>query len=529
MDGGVGNDTLHGNQGNDTLRGGAGKDSLVGGKGDDEYHVSEEEDIVKEDKSSGYDTIIAQTNYYKAPRHIEAVKVNPKYQENVNLVSNIETKLLKGGKKNDKLYTGERADNLTIVGGNGNDEISGFNFLSKHTNKTGIYVDGGNDNDTIMGTLFNDTLKGGAGKDTLYGSLGKSTFNTRGKNQTHEYTFPSGKKSIKSIDKIESFEVFQGSEFGDTYIGDNKSAKGSGHEFQGGEGNDVMEIGMSAKDENNKTIPETTRWDRGKYLSDQIRLYVPTLRHLYKPKNNTFRVDTFKGGQGTDVLVSKHKNKDDIIDMRSDQYQRAYPTHAKIDSVEEIKTYSGNDIVALSGTKRGKMTVDGGSGNDLLIASKEGDYLIGGSGDDHFMGSDDQSETFSGGSGKDYFHTGITWYDEDREMDTIEDYNPKEDWIVTSMSAEFKRSDKTNNNYWNKPHQFGAIEHQGSTYIRHYDDERKEYIDIIKLEGFKSSILGCQLIFQQVDIDSGHSTYSPGTDAYWMFQVKNYWGFDEII
>ena len=144
---------------------------------------------------------------------------------------------------------------------------------------------------------------------------------------------------------------------------------------------------------------------------------------MYKQENNTFRIDTFKGGEGKDVLVSKHKNKDDIIDMRSDKHRGAYPTHAKIDSVEEIKTYSGNDIVALSGTKRGKMTVDGGSGNDLLMASKKGDYLIGGSGDDHFWGDHYQSETFSGGSGKDYFHTGIIGTTKEKDgydQDTIQ-------------------------------------------------------------------------------------------------------------
>ena len=230
LDGGVGNDTLVGNQGDDTLRGGAGKDSLVGGKGDDEYHVSNKKDIVKENKKSGgYDTIIAQTDYYEVPRHIEAAKVDPAYQESGTLVANLETKKLEGGDKNDTLYGGDGANKLTIIGGKGNDTINGILFGEK-TNQTGIYVDGGNDNDTIFGTLpFSDTLKGGPGKDTLSSVL-KSTFNTRGKNQTIESTF-NGKKIT---DKIESFEVFEGSQLGDTYIGDNKSAKGSGHEFKGG-------------------------------------------------------------------------------------------------------------------------------------------------------------------------------------------------------------------------------------------------------------------------------------------------------
>jgi Ca2+-binding RTX toxin-like protein len=114
--GGAGNDTLLGGIGSDYLDGGAGADSMEGGRGDDTYIVNSVNDVILEQPSEGYDTVIASSNYI--------------------LNANIEElRLTEGGVFNgtgnslNNRITGNSADNIldgvtgadTMMGGLGND------------------------------------------------------------------------------------------------------------------------------------------------------------------------------------------------------------------------------------------------------------------------------------------------------------------------------------------------------------------------------------------------------------------------
>lgn len=123
LDGGTGDDRIHGSDGQDDIFGSTGDDTLEGGDGEDVVDGGDGRDYV--DGSSGSD-------------------------------------ILSGGRGNDTVYGGDGLDD--VLGGQGRD-----------------YLDGGNDTDTVLGGRHDDVvsggndgdrLGGGAGDDVIYGGTG---------------------------------------------------------------------------------------------------------------------------------------------------------------------------------------------------------------------------------------------------------------------------------------------------------------------------------------------------------------------
>jgi Ca2+-binding RTX toxin-like protein len=140
-------DTLVGGDGSDTLDGGLGVDSLVGGAGDDFYYIDNTEDVLREDKNSGIDTVFS-----KASLNLS----NFGYVENAYLLG---------------------SSNVNIIATNFNNLIKGNagrnSLFAKDGDDT---LDGGYDNDTLDGGEGFDLLDGGVGSDYLIGGLGNDTF-----------------------------------------------------------------------------------------------------------------------------------------------------------------------------------------------------------------------------------------------------------------------------------------------------------------------------------------------------------------
>jgi len=199
LNGGAGTDTLNGLGGNDWLTGGAGKDVLSGGAGDDRMFITLQTDIVAGESyagGTGFDILDLETG---AAIDITSLAVNADVErlESFGVVTltaaqltnfkNVQTgaiTLTTGGAVSmagDTIFTstfnlsnastsltlaGVQTTTYTIVGGNGNDNITG----GDHT--FGDFISGGAGNDTLNGALGNDTLVGGAGKDTVNGGAG---------------------------------------------------------------------------------------------------------------------------------------------------------------------------------------------------------------------------------------------------------------------------------------------------------------------------------------------------------------------
>jgi serralysin len=116
-----GSDTLNGALGNDVLDGGPGADTLAGGQEDDTYYIDDVGDLVIEEGSGGYDTIVTSIH------------------ANLQNYSHVEV--------------------LKAEDGSGN-----------------LNLTGGNLNDTLLGNLGRNVLNGGGGADTLRGGDGEDVY-----------------------------------------------------------------------------------------------------------------------------------------------------------------------------------------------------------------------------------------------------------------------------------------------------------------------------------------------------------------
>ena len=148
LGGGGGNDTILGGSSDDKLNGGTGNDIMSGKAGNDYYVIDTTADVVNENIGEGTDTIECNFSY--------------------TLGANIENLILTGynpisgtGNELDNTLVGNEGKNI-LDGGDGNDTLNGGD---------GAYADtliGGAGNDSLTGDFFEDVLIGGTGDDTYY-------------------------------------------------------------------------------------------------------------------------------------------------------------------------------------------------------------------------------------------------------------------------------------------------------------------------------------------------------------------------
>jgi hypothetical protein len=136
LSGGIGRDTLIGNDLENELNGGAGADVMIGGAGSDFYIVDDAGDVVMEHHHGGVDVVLSSISYI--------------------LSDNVE-KLILAANAGDLNGAGN-AQNNTLIGNEGRNVLSG-----------------GAGNDWLNGASGDDTLIGGEGQDVFYVSeLGNS-------------------------------------------------------------------------------------------------------------------------------------------------------------------------------------------------------------------------------------------------------------------------------------------------------------------------------------------------------------------
>lgn len=152
LDGGGGDDFMDGGSGHDSLYGNTGHDTLIGGSGDDILDGWSGSDTV----SYGYTSNNLRINLSEAGNDYEydGNTTNILYTDNV---SNIETII--GGTGNDRL-TGANNANF-IRGGDGSDTIDGQGGADT------LWGDGGNDHFYAQDTV-QDLIDGGSGTDTMF-------------------------------------------------------------------------------------------------------------------------------------------------------------------------------------------------------------------------------------------------------------------------------------------------------------------------------------------------------------------------
>ncbi|MBM6582484.1 hypothetical protein ILT44_19960, partial [Microvirga sp. BT689] len=336
LDGGAGNDVIHGNYGNDRLDGGADNDTLDGGEGDDTLMGGAGADVLigggGNDKIRGDALDVVR---YSGNRNDYTVVEND--DGTVTVTDNRAgspdgTDILVGIRTlefADADYTAKANPGITIVG------TAGGDIISDHSNN-GL-ANAGSGDDSILGGEGDDELHGLAGADLIIGGAGSDTLHGG-----TEADILHGGDDTDFIDGGVGDDVIVGGEGSDTVLG------GAGEDVISGDadgetGDDLIHGGAD-----NDVIAGDLGADR-----------------LYGDEG----ADVLMGGQGDDSLDGGLG--DDVLSG-----------DAGDDVITDLIGYNvmiggaGNDVLTGSGL------IDGGADDDTLTGGAGDDILSGGIGDD---------------------------------------------------------------------------------------------------------------------------------------------------
>ena len=377
--GGSGNDTLTGNllantltgnAGNDRLTGGAGNDSLVGGSGDDNYvfatATTVEADAVAEAPSAGTDTLSFSSL-------------------TTDVMLSLETSFVQTVHANRSLKLNASSVFEDIVGGSGNDTLTGNALANKLTSNAG-----------------NDRLNGGSGDDSLAGGSGDDSYVFRTATTAEADTVaeaPNAGTDTLSFSTLTTDVMLSLETSIVQTVHSNRSLKlNSGSVFEhivGGSGNDML---------TGNALPNTLTSNAGNDRltggsgddslvggsGDDTYVFATAL---------TAEADIVTEGTsaGTDTLSFGLLTTDVMLSLKTIGVQSVHSNRTlklnTTDAFENIVGGSGNDT--LTGNSLGNILV-GNAGSDNLSGSGGRDILIGGLGLDTLNGGEDEDILIAG-------------------------------------------------------------------------------------------------------------------------------------
>lgn len=413
LNGGDSGDTLNGQEGADLLFGGCGGDSLLGGTGMDTLSGGFDEDtldgqggadvlIGNQDNdtylwgssSGGNDTVVGDSGFdttsVTGTNGPDSFVIG---QNGKNLTVTVGNKgtltvthpaaamsVIVNALGSDDLITVGHIDKvvplvLTANGGDGNDVVTAKNSLIGGNR---LALEGGNGNDTLIGSKGNDTLRGGAGNDNLRSDDGNDLL--------------LGGSGIDVINGQGGNDTLFGDEIADTVSGANS---GSGDSMLGGDGNDVMSGGGGNDTMNGEDGDDSLRGNDGADVisggmgNDALFGDISTDVLSGGSGNDTLdggrNDDTLNGNSGSDRILGDHGN--DFINGGDGDN-----TILGGDGNDTIRTGSGNDAIFggdgddLINTEAGNDTIIGGDGADTMLGGAGNDVLLGRDGADYIDG-----------------------------------------------------------------------------------------------------------------------------------------------
>jgi Ca2+-binding RTX toxin-like protein len=320
-----GNDTLFGDDGNDDLFGGAGNDAINGGDGDDELDGEEGIDTVSFFGSA--DPVTLALGLYNAATK-ETAQSDAQVGADLDSVANFENVI---GTDGDDVLTGNAANN-ELTGGEGMDMLTG---------------DAGDDR--LLGGDDDDMLIGGAGKDFIDGGDGVDFADYMG---AAAVTITLGNSLTNK-----GFKAAGGDAAGDTLIRIENIMSGDGADvltgneqdnlLGGGAGDDTLNGGLG-----NDLLDGFTGIDTASYATSAAGVTVDL------------------NGNGTYVLGSPAG--DAVAQLGGDA------EGDELYGIENLIGSAKNDILTGNGENR----LDGGAGDDMIVAGPDGGIFFGGAGID---------------------------------------------------------------------------------------------------------------------------------------------------
>lgn len=390
-------DKLTGNTVDNVFRGGAGKDIINGGTGNDTADYSDIATAITVTLGTGVSKVTGGDTD-------ELTSIE-------NIIGTVGNDEITGNAVNNKLYGGDGDDKLT--GGAGADWLEGGAGND-------IFYVGGTDGvgDTFLGGADNDTLQITGTKvatlenfESVLWSIEIFTGNNLGiigtaKNNSYDFSGLTSYSAVSYVDggagddRMKAFANavadFRGGLGNDTLIGGTKNDVldgGDGDDtLDGGDGNDTL-LGGKGDDDlvggaGNDTLTGGAGADRieGGAGDDTIII-----------SGTDAEFDYLQGGADADKIVVDGAKAVTFafFDAPNNGIETFTGTGAAIlgNASENLLDFSGM-------TMTGVVYIDGGAGNDKIVASASGNELRGGAGDDYLIGGNG-NDTLIGGAGRD--------------------------------------------------------------------------------------------------------------------------------
>lgn len=264
------------------------------------------------------------------------------------------------------------------VGVDGSEFADTINLNTFHQDKDaswGRFVNAKGGDDTVYGSAYGDTLNGDAGNDTIYGNDGADTLNG-GAGDDVLFGGANGDVAAYEITVTGKLQAVAGANANETLI---QRVDGGGTEtmFQVtyGETNiTVKALGAYAATYGTDTLTsiEEIRFYIVGRPSDGTSIYLGPAPWADEPN----KIAGVNGGPGDDFI--------DVVGL--------HPTRDFAVWTSRVTAGAGNDtVIGTSGVDTingglGSDTLNGGAGNDTLNGGDGNDYLVGGAGDDLLSG-----------------------------------------------------------------------------------------------------------------------------------------------
>jgi Ca2+-binding RTX toxin-like protein len=313
--------------------------------------------------------------------------------EDVNIVANGTSISVNGLPAQVNLANVEATDQLTVRGGAGNDTLNGSTLLAT---SVALSLDGGAGDDRLLGGAANEILLGGDGNDFIDGNRGNDTAFMGAGDDVFQWDPGDGSDVVEGQDGFDTM-LFNGAAVAENI---DISANGGRAIFFRNVGNitmdndDVERLEFNALGgADNVVVNDLSGTDATEVLVD--------LESALGSGVGDGAVDrvTVNGTAGDDVAALSSVNGQVLV---SDLPAVVRIEHAEATDVLEVRTGAGNDVVDGSGLAAGSMTLllDGGDGEDVLLAHDGGATLLGGANDDVLIGGDGD-DVLDGGAGDD--------------------------------------------------------------------------------------------------------------------------------
>jgi len=396
--GGSGNDQLFGQAGNDILLGKGGNDFLFGGDGNDTLTGGDGDDQVF--GQAGNDTMIwnpgDDTDLFEGGDGTDTAVVNGGNGAETFTITPNGTRV-----RFDRITPAPfsldigTTENLVLHAGGGDDVITAQNGLANLINLT---LDGGDGNDQITGGDGNDTLIGGDGDDVVKGGRGTDTAQLGAGNDTFIWNPGDGSDTVDGGDGTDTLQ-FNGANVNEVM---NLTAASHGHVTLT---RDIGGVSMDLVNMENVQIAAGGG-------TDNI-----TVGDLTGTAVKQVGIDL--GGLGTGapdqqvdhvtVDATAHADQITVAATATGVAVSGLPAQVNIDHPDATDTLAinagaGNDAINAAALGAGiiGLTVDGGAGNDTIIGSQGADFLLGGDGNDTVTGGQGNDVAFLG-AGNDTF------------------------------------------------------------------------------------------------------------------------------